>query len=687
LPGLFIFWAPYQSYSQTPALANTLYIDSLVGHALVLSTIDIDSSRFLAEKALQISRKIIYPLGEAKAIERLGFWMDRNGNYKKAIAFYSQAMKIKLQVNNKTAGWPMGEIGYCYEKLGLLDSALHYLQMCVDYGRKNNSDYDVALGTHRIAVIYYQKGNLKKAMSLSDESLSIAERINKPFILVNILSLQSNIYFQLGDYEKALEYCNRGITVTKTFADKRKISELHLQLGMIYMARNDFEKAEEKFVYALNVSEEITHKPGIINALMALGDIKMELKQFDKALENYKKAYSISKDMKVIADQSGTLNKMGNAYFAMKKFNLAVSIGEQSFKLAKSVENPFLQRNAAEMLWKAYRNLSNFQRALEYHELFKNLTDSVSSAEFKKSLLEKEFTFNQVKDSLRYVREKDLLKLEQEKKDIRQRNIRNLIIAGLVGIMILLLIVNRVLLLRKQKKYLWATVEKRTEQLRVSLTEKEVLLKEIHHRVKNNLEVISSLLMLQTKNITDEKARAGLIEGQSRVQSIALIHHNLYRTEEMGSVELCGFSKDLFWQVKDVFNKPGTPIEFHINETEIWLNTDAAVPFGLILNELFTNAFKYAVESNRENIITVSLEETTADDKTNYTLVFRDNGLGMPANLNVEKSTSLGMKVIQLLTRQLDGNSTFYNDNGTIFELNFPKKNNSLNTQTQKKDA
>jgi two-component sensor histidine kinase/ligand-binding sensor domain-containing protein len=241
--------------------------------------------------------------------------------------------------------------------------------------------------------------------------------------------------------------------------------------------------------------------------------------------------------------------------------------------------------------------------------------------------------------------------------------------------------------LRERQKYLQLTVDKRTEQLSVSLTEKEFLLKEIHHRVKNNLEVISSLLMLQTKNITDEKAKAGLIEGQSRVQSIALIHHKLYRTDEMGSVELCGFSKDLFRQVKDVFNKPGTHIEFHINETEIWLNTDAAVPFGLILNELFTNAFKYAVEPNRENIISLSLEETKAGDKTNYTLVFRDNGRGMPANFNVENSTSLGMKVIRLLTRQLDGNSKFYNDNGTIFEIHFPKKNNSPNTQAQKKDV
>jgi two-component sensor histidine kinase len=159
------------------------------------------------------------------------------------------------------------------------------------------------------------------------------------------------------------------------------------------------------------------------------------------------------------------------------------------------------------------------------------------------------------------------------------------------------------------------------------------------------------------------------------VQSIALIHHKLYRTDEMGLVELCGFSKDLFRQIKDVFNKPGMPVEFRINEGEIWLNTDAAVPFGLIFNELITNAFKYGIAATRENIFSLQATSKNEENITHYHFIFRDNGPGLPGDFNHEKTASLGMKVIRLLTKQLDGTSKFSNDNGTVFELQFSKRN------------
>jgi two-component sensor histidine kinase len=234
----------------------------------------------------------------------------------------------------------------------------------------------------------------------------------------------------------------------------------------------------------------------------------------------------------------------------------------------------------------------------------------------------------------------------------------------------------RTLQLVKDKKHLEQTVFTRTEQLRESLDEKESLLKEIHHRVKNNLEVISSLLMLQTNSIKDEKAKAALAEGQSRVQSIALIHHKLYRTDNLATVELGNFINDLYKQVSDVFKKPGDIIEFAVTGCRAEVNTDTAVPMGLILNELFTNSFKYAVRPGKKNVFSLHLEELAPADiskSSNYKLTFRDNGPGMAADFNIEKSNSLGMKVIQLLTRQLGGSMKYYNNNGSVFEIQFPK--------------
>jgi two-component sensor histidine kinase/ligand-binding sensor domain-containing protein len=227
--------------------------------------------------------------------------------------------------------------------------------------------------------------------------------------------------------------------------------------------------------------------------------------------------------------------------------------------------------------------------------------------------------------------------------------------------------------LLERQKYLQLTVDKRTEQLRISLNEKEALLKEIHHRVKNNLEVISSLLKLQTKNVNDENAKAALIERQNRVQSIALIHHKLYSSDDMANIEVIDFANGLFKHINNAFKKPGDKIEFIASGNETTVNTDTAVPVGLILNELFTNAFKYAIDPDRENIISLQIKETIIGDKAIYQMIFSDNGPGMPENFILEKSKSLGMKVIQLLTKQLGGELNYYNKDGAVFEISFPK--------------
>ncbi len=231
---------------------------------------------------------------------------------------------------------------------------------------------------------------------------------------------------------------------------------------------------------------------------------------------------------------------------------------------------------------------------------------------------------------------------------------------------------TRSLLARQQ--FLQLTVEKRTEQLRSSLSEKELLLKEIHHRVKNNLEVISSLLLLQTNAIDNVKAKEALAESQQRIQSIALIHHKLYENEEGSSVELKGFANELFHQLQEVFNKPGVVTNLQLKGNNINLPIDTAIPLGLILNELFTNAFKYAVQSNQKNIITVSLSDKLSVPENLLLLTFSDNGPGLPLEFNMDTNDSLGMKVIKLLTRQLQGTLTHRTEGGAIFEFTIPVK-------------
>jgi two-component sensor histidine kinase len=214
-------------------------------------------------------------------------------------------------------------------------------------------------------------------------------------------------------------------------------------------------------------------------------------------------------------------------------------------------------------------------------------------------------------------------------------------------------------------------IQKQRSELERSLSEKEILLKEIHHRVKNNLSIISGLLELQSNGIEDETAKAAIAVGQNRVASIALIHQRLYQHEEVATIELGGFLHDLLVQVSSIFKKPGTELQTEIDVPETFLDIDTAVPLGLILNELLTNSFKYAFNENRKGFIKIRVCKQKAGE---YTLTYTDNGPGIGENINTE-NTSLGLRLIRRLSKQLGGDAVYQYNNGSTFIVRFKDSN------------
>ncbi len=200
------------------------------------------------------------------------------------------------------------------------------------------------------------------------------------------------------------------------------------------------------------------------------------------------------------------------------------------------------------------------------------------------------------------------------------------------------------------------------------LKEREMLLKEIHHRVKNNLQVISSLLNLQTGSITDGTIKAAVMESQTRVKSMALIHQLLYESEKFSSIDFSKYLGQLMNSLYSSYKKPDKSISFEIITDDIRLDIDRAVPLGLITNELVTNAYKYAFTNITEGKIEISLRKSSDN---NYSLIISDNGTGLPAGFDPDNTNTLGLKLVRLLTEQIDGTLEFTNVNGAIFRILF----------------
>ncbi len=252
------------------------------------------------------------------------------------------------------------------------------------------------------------------------------------------------------------------------------------------------------------------------------------------------------------------------------------------------------------------------------------------------------------------------------------------LLAALVLAAIYFFIRLRTKQLAADKNKLEQTVGERTIQLKQSLSEqaellaeKDVLMKEIHHRVKNNLQVISGLLELQSKSLNDETAKEALMEGRNRVRSIALIHQNLYQFENLSSIELKRFVNDLCRQIESVFKKQHV-VAMYIDVPVLYLDIDSAVPLGLILNELLSNSFKYAFNDGVTGEINLAIQ-TVTDGR--YQLQYSDNGPGLPANFDLNRAGTLGMELISDLSRQIGGSVQYVYKNGALFIINFTNRN------------
>ena len=208
------------------------------------------------------------------------------------------------------------------------------------------------------------------------------------------------------------------------------------------------------------------------------------------------------------------------------------------------------------------------------------------------------------------------------------------------------------------------------EKLKESLKEKEVLLKEVHHRVKNNLQVISSILNLQTSYVKDKKTLDILRESQNRIKTMSFIHESLYQSTDFSNIDFSQYIVSLSKNLVHSYGIYDELVELNLLVETVSLNLDLSIPCGLIINELVSNALKYAFSKNRKGEIKIELFEK----KGNVNLIVQDNGLGLPKEINYKETASLGLQLVMTLVEQIDGVITLDNTKGAKYTIIFKKE-------------
>jgi len=315
----------------------------------------------------------------------------------------------------------------------------------------------------------------------------------------------------------------------------------------------------------------------------------------------------------------------------------------------------------------------NYKDAYEISQLLKQANDSLAKNETRQRILQEKLRYDSLQQSERNkTYQKDIFQKQTEVES--SRKIVYLVIAALVLALLLALAFYRNYRNTKKTNRIIARQQQETEEkkriIEISLTEKETLLKEIHHRVKNNLQIISSLLNLQANRTDDENLKRIMNEARNRISSMALIHQKIYQSGNLSSVDFQAYIEQMAQSIDANFNNEKKNITQHINTNNISLDIDTSIPLGLIINELLTNSYKYAFAGRDSGTINISLKEKNAEE---LELHVSDDGKGLPEHFDPSTLNSLGVKLVKGLASQVNGSVRFESNRGTHCFIDFKK--------------
>ena len=319
-----------------------------------------------------------------------------------------------------------------------------------------------------------------------------------------------------------------------------------------------------------------------------------------------------------------------------------------------------------------YSKIGNDHLSSEYFKRYINLKDIIESTNNLKELMTAQIA-NQMAENESLIIENQKKINEKNNEVSSQKKIRNtLVLSGIFLLGIIIFILIQLSKTKHQKQLLEIKnkrIETRNEIITNSLKEKDFLVKEVHHRVKNNLQIISSLLKLQAGKINNIEIQNALSEAQERINSMSLIHQLLYRNNQMTSILFNEYLSELITQISSSFSISKRNIKIELKLIELELDIDTAIPLGLIATELLSNSYKHAFGDNPGNII-IEISQLSANK---YKLRISDDGKGLPENFDITKIDSFGLDIVTILTEQINAELKIYNDKGANFEVTFTK--------------
>lgn len=608
---------------------------TIMGQKSLQNTSEIDSITTLSiDSTLSWMRKNQYE--NIDSYLEIGFHTLKRAHTKK------EPLKI-AQVHEEMANW------YGYHGLFPQDSVVYHSEKTLEYYQETGDKTKIAKSFRVLAIDYLNQNELAKSQAALFKALNLYEELKDEQGMAKVYRVLSDLHEKMLKPEESIKYAKQAIELFQKENNYTSIGIAYFNLIKSYTSLDQYEKAYKVADECIEIIK--TKAPEeifvLIRAYSYRGDISIKTEKFKEAMLDFTQAYTLA--VKEVGEERASTYRtdIGNALRLQGKYVEALKhfeVGIKELEKQKS-DNTW---EVYEQISKCYEQLNDTKNALLYHKKSVSIKNKVY--EHKISNLETEA----------------VVKYETGKKDealiaqalvLEQKNrVQNLIIG--IGVLLMALLALLFYFLRKSNKA--------TQQITLKNAENELLLKEIHHRVKNNLEMVKSLIALQSAQLEDSETKDAMIASQNRVQSMGIIHQKLYQGTNLGSIEMKDYFLNLGEGILDTFNAE-EQVKIACAMDQLELDVDTAVPIGLIVNELLTNSLKYAFPEGTKGKIKISLAKP--DTKT-LTLNVTDNGVGKTIGLPA-KGTGFGSQLVQLLTQQLNGSMQEQTQNGTSVSFVF----------------
>ena len=566
----------------------------------------------------------------------------------KALAYAKQGVQLSDKIGDKNRQPAFYEIeGRMHANLLQLDSARSFFEKAIAGYTAIDNKKGQATTLFKIAWVHKKRGEIDKAMAADLQASHLMEMLGDQQGIAAAYERICEDLTRQGRLKEAMNYAQRAIDICgKNHLDDELVYAL-TNAGDVAIAAGNNQQALDYFDRAMKLAlVQKFDEVSLADFLNNRGNALKRLARYREALRDYQTALAIAKKLNYANAISATIANLGEVNLLMGNYKEAlgyqletVRLQEKDRDLSNITEN-YIHVSTI------YEHLGNYKSALDYHKKALLMRDSIASVESDAAM---------AKMLTQYETKKKEATIASQQYEISQQKKVQWLGAGVVFLLSGILVFGY---------FSYRNRIKSNRLLAAKNAENELLLKEIHHRVKNNLEVVSSLLALQSAQSDDANTKDAMQESQNRVQSIGIVHQRLYQGTNPGAIEMKDYFLNLSESILDSFGAD-KKVSIECAMEKLHLDIDTAVPLGLIVNELLTNTLKYAFPKNSNGKVLIKLEKSKDGG---LHLEVSDNGVGKSG---LTKGTGFGGQLVLLLTRQLNGSMREETTNGTRVFLDF----------------